>query len=104
MTNNATEDNSQSKTLWIGDIEPWMTETDVSRMFENIAQVVSVKLIRDKIKAQPVGYGFVEFPDWTIAKEVFTTLNGETVPGPPNAPKRVYKLNWASHGGGVARA
>jgi hypothetical protein len=31
------QDNAQSKTLWIGDIEPWMTEQDVSRMFENIA-------------------------------------------------------------------
>ena len=70
------QDNAQSKTLWIGDIEPWMTEQDVSRMFENIAQVVSVKLIRDKIKGLPVGYGFVEFPNFDVAKEVFTTLNG----------------------------
>jgi hypothetical protein len=40
-------------------------------MFDNIAPVVSVKLIRDKVKSQPVGYGFVEFENWEVAKEVF---------------------------------
>ena len=62
--------------------------------------MTNVKLIRDKIKNEPVGYGFVEFPSYQIAKEVFVTLNGQSVPG----TKRFFKLNWASHGGGVARS
>ena len=41
-----------------------MNEQDITKMFDNIAQVVSVKLIRDKVKNLPVGYGFVEFGDW----------------------------------------
>lgn len=52
---------TQQKTLWIGDVEPWMTERDVAKQFDNIAPVVSVKLIKDKLKGTPVGYGFVEF-------------------------------------------
>jgi len=58
-------------------------------------------LIRDKEKNRPVGYGFVEFRDKKEAQEVFQTLNGKQIPDHFN---RVYKLNWASHGGGVARA
>ena len=58
----------------------------------------NVKLIRDKLKGQPVGkceesiqnhlnsvivanlgYGFVEFPNHDIAKNVFMTLNGTQI-------------------------
>jgi RNA recognition motif-containing protein len=89
---------SQSKTLWIGDVEPWMNEQDIAAQFQSITPVTNVKLIRDKVKGTPVGYGFVEFKDWLTAKEVFQTLNGQQVPG----SNRIFKLNWASHGGGVA--
>ena len=48
-----------------------------------------------------MGYGFVEFQDAETAREIFTTLNGQAI---PNGSSKVFKLNWASHGGGVARA
>ena len=66
----------QGKSLWIGDVEPWMSENDIAKQFDNIATVTNVKLIRDKDKGNPVGYGFVEFNDAHIAKEVFQTLKG----------------------------
>lgn len=53
-----------------------MSENDIAKQFDNIATVTNVKLIRDKVKGNPVGYGFVEFNDAHIAKEVFQTLNG----------------------------
>jgi RNA recognition motif-containing protein len=71
-----------------------------------VASVQSVKLIRDKIKGSPVGksililisigYGFVEFPNHEIAKNVYMTLNGSPIPG----TTRNFKLNWATHGNG----
>lgn len=91
---------SQSRTLWIGDVEPWMNEGHIAAQFNQIATVTNVKLIRDKAR-QPVGYGFVEFPDWQTARDVFHSLNGKRIPGGSN---KCFKLNWASHGGGVARA
>lgn len=78
-----------------------MSEDDIAKQFYKIAQVTNVKLIRDKVKGTPLGYGFVEFPDTNTAKDVFNELNGKRVPGSQN---RFFKLNWASHGGGVARA
>jgi len=53
-----------------------MTEQHVAAQFDNITTVTNVKLIRDKIKGTPVGYGFVEFPDANVAKEIFQNLNG----------------------------
>jgi hypothetical protein len=43
-----------------------------------------------------LGYGFVEFPNHEIAKNVFITLNGSPIPG----TTRNFKLNWATHGSG----
>ena len=57
--------------MWIGDVEPWMSENDIASQFNNIAVVTNVKLIRDKAKGTPVGYGFVEFMDVQTAKDVF---------------------------------
>jgi RNA recognition motif-containing protein len=45
-----------------------------------------------------IGYGFIDFPNHEVAKNVYNTLNGATIPG----TQRCYKLNWATHGtGGV---
>ena len=84
-------------------------------LFNKYAVVQQVKLIRDKLKGQPVGksisplsaapnraithvfalgYGFVEFPNHDIAKNVYMMLNGTQIQG----TQRNYKLNWASHG------
>lgn len=77
-----------------------MNEQHVSAQFDSIATVTNVKLIRDKMKGTPVGYGFVEFADANTAKDIFNQLNGQVIPG----SNKVFKLNWATHGGGVARA
>ena len=77
-----------------------MNEGHIAAQFTDIATVATVKLIRDKVKGTPVGYGFVEFPDFQTARDVFNALNGKPIPG----SSRCFKLNWASHGGGVARA
>ena len=44
-----------------------MNENSVASQFDNIAKVVHVKLIKDKVKGTPVGYGFVEFESSAIA-------------------------------------
>jgi RNA recognition motif-containing protein len=70
-----------------------MDESHVSNFFSAYAVVTSVKLIRDKVKNQLAGYGFVEFPNHEIAKNVYVNLNGTSIPG----TTRCFKLNWASH-------
>lgn len=47
-----------------------------------------------------MGYGFVEFPNHDIAKNVYIALNGTPITG----TTRNFKLNWATHGNGGLKA
>lgn len=52
---------NELRTLWIGDIEPWMNEKHIEDVFNKVGRVISVKLIRSKETNLPAGYCFVEF-------------------------------------------
>lgn len=67
---------TDSKTIWVGDIEAWMDDNYVSNVFSKIGPVVGVKLIRDKQTGAPMGYGFVEFASHEIAARVLQISNG----------------------------
>lgn len=70
-----------TKSLWMGEIEPWMEESSISSLFAHMTQVTSVKVIKDKMTGLPAGYGFVEFDTHETAKKVLETLNGTPIPG-----------------------
>ena len=55
---------------------------------------MQVKVIKDKVSGMPAGYGFIEFADHEIARQVLQTLNGSVIPG----TTKNFKLNWASYG------
>lgn len=63
-------------------------------------QVVSVKIIRNKITGQPEGYGFIEFVSHAAAERILLTYNGTPMPG----TEQPFRLNWASFGIGERRA
>jgi len=79
----------QARSLWIGEIEPWMDEGFMIKIFQVVgtyytyivliylANVKNIKIIRDKAKATSNGYGFIEFENQEIAKEVLNSLNGK---------------------------
>ena len=58
----------ECKSLWMGEIEPWMDEAQISGLYKDIAKVVSVKIIKNKMTGLPAGYGFVEFESHEVAK------------------------------------
>ncbi|KAF6141988.1 hypothetical protein GIB67_037956 [Kingdonia uniflora] len=58
MTNN-TED-EESRTLWMGGIHEWVDEMFIWNCFRPSDEVLSVKIMRNKLPGQP-GYGYVEF-------------------------------------------
>lgn len=72
---------SDTRSLWMGEIEPWMEESSISSLYAHMASVISVKLIKDKMTGLPSGYGFVEFENHETAKRVLETLNGTQIPG-----------------------
>ncbi|KAL8129333.1 hypothetical protein V2J09_018488 [Rumex salicifolius] len=82
------------RTLWIGDLQYWVDESYLTSCFAHTREVVSIKIIRNKITGQPEGYGFVEFTSHSAAERVLQTYNGTTMPG----TELLFRLNWASFG------
>ncbi|KAK6930726.1 RNA recognition motif domain [Dillenia turbinata] len=115
------------RTLWIGDLQYWVDEsylqscfahtgdrllfdpnvikmvfTDVAKQVKdalNAMEVLSTKIIRNKITGQPEGYGFVEFVSHAAAERILQTYNGTQMPG----TEQTFRLNWASFGVGERR-
>ncbi|KAK8635424.1 hypothetical protein V6N13_004161 [Hibiscus sabdariffa] len=87
------------RSLWIGDLQPWMDENYLISIFSQTGEVVSAKVIRNKLTALPEGYGFIEFVSRVAAERVLQSYNGVPM---PNAEQN-FRLNWASLGSGEKR-
>ncbi|XP_052187657.1 polyadenylate-binding protein RBP47B' [Diospyros lotus] len=87
------------RTLWIGDLQYWVDESYLHSCFSHTGEVVSIKIIRNKITGQPEGYGFVEFVSHAAAERILQTYSGTQMPG----TEQTFRLNWASFGIGERR-
>uniref|UniRef100_A0A7N0UGI7 RRM domain-containing protein n=2 Tax=Kalanchoe fedtschenkoi TaxID=63787 RepID=A0A7N0UGI7_KALFE len=87
------------RTLWIGDLQYWVDESYLQSCFAHTNELLSIKIIRNKITGQPEGYGFVEFVSHAAAERVLQTYNGALMPG----TEQTFRLNWASFGAGEKR-
>ncbi|XP_047153711.1 polyadenylate-binding protein RBP47B'-like [Vigna umbellata] len=87
------------RTLWIGDLQYWVDEAYLSHCFAHTGEVLSIKIIRNKMTGQPEGYGFIEFVSHAAAERVLQTYNGMQMPG----TEQTFRLNWASFGIGERR-
>lgn len=76
----------QSRTLWIGDIGPYIDENFLHSLFAHTGEVTQVKVIRDKNTGLSAGYGFVEFANHFAAKRVLEVLNGQQLPTGDGSP------------------
>ncbi len=68
-----------SKTLYVGNLAWESTEEDLENVFTNLAQVESVRIIRDRETGRSKGFGFVEIADETNVTEVIEKTNGTTL-------------------------
>jgi len=95
ILSNASVTKFQPKTLWMGNIDPYMDETFVRGLFFGEKELTTVKVIRDKVTGFPAGYGFLEFASHGAAARVLDIYNGKPMPG--NAGGAVFRLNWAQY-------
>lgn len=89
----------ENRTIWIGDLQPWMDETYLQSCFAQASEVISVKVIRNKQTGQSERYGFVEFGSHAAAEKVLQGYNGSTMPNTDQA----FRLNWAAFSMGNRR-
>jgi RNA recognition motif-containing protein len=87
------------RSLWLGDLPPWIDEGFLFNLFAGTNQLVSVKLIRNRATGASEGYAFLEFRTHEAADSILKTYNGHPIPG----TELVFRLNWAAFGVGKAQ-
>ncbi len=66
------------KKLYIGTIPFKATEDDLKKLFSNIGEVESVKIITDAYTGYRKGFGFIEMVSDEDAEKAIAALNGTT--------------------------
>eukprot|EP00112_Aurelia_sp_Birch-Aquarium-sp1_P001164 Seg1120.4 transcript_id=Seg1120.4/GoldUCD/mRNA.D3Y31 product="tRNA selenocysteine 1-associated protein 1" protein_id=Seg1120.4/GoldUCD/D3Y31 len=99
---------SNTSSLWMGDLEPYMEEMFISSAFLAMGEtVVNVKLMKNTSQGTSAGYCFVEFESPTAADAALKKLNGLPVPGTNPTEQddesgvseiKRFKLNYAVYG------
>uniref|UniRef100_M4EC78 RRM domain-containing protein n=1 Tax=Brassica campestris TaxID=3711 RepID=M4EC78_BRACM len=88
------------RSLWIGDLQPWMDENHLKNIFSTLTgEVQQAKVIRNKQSGYSEGYGFIEFVSHAAAERILQTYNGAQMPG----CEQTFRLNWAQLGAGERR-
>jgi nucleolysin TIA-1/TIAR len=78
------------RALYVGGLDPRVTEDVLKQIFETTGHVVSVKIIPDKtFSSKGFNYGFVEYDDPGAAERAMTNLNGRRV------HQSEIRVNWA---------
>jgi RNA recognition motif-containing protein len=88
---------NNTKTLWMGDLAPFMDEAFLHAVFSPTKQLVSVKVIRNKLTGASEGYAFIEMNTHDAAESLLQAYNGKVIPG---TNSMVFRLNWAAYGVG----
>lgn len=84
------EDNSEKKTVYVGNLDFDTTEEAVSALFETYGEIASVRLMRDKETGKGRGFCFVEMGG-ADAQTAIDALNGTDFAG------RTLKVNIANN-------
>ncbi|KAF2161308.1 hypothetical protein M409DRAFT_59303 [Zasmidium cellare ATCC 36951] len=78
------------RALYVGGLDPRVTEDVLKQIFETTGHVQNVKIIPDKnFQSKGYNYGFVEYDDPGAAERAMQTLNGRRV------HQQEIRVNWA---------
>jgi len=69
--------------LFVGNLGPDVTETEVEALFKPFGQVDSVELVRELFTGKGRGFGFVEMPGKKHSLAAIAGLNGKDFAGRP---------------------
>jgi RNA recognition motif-containing protein len=75
--------------LYVGNLPHQLTEDQLKELFAEAGEVVSVKIITDRMTGEPRGFGFVEMATKAEGQRAISSINGRNVEG------RTLKVNEA---------
>jgi len=85
---------STDNSLWMGDIQPWMTEDFIFKSFNHYGiNPTTIKLIYDRETHELKNFCFIYFKNIDEANKCILMLNGKSIPG----TQIKFRLNWANY-------
>ena len=67
--------------IYVGNLSPETTEDDLRKAFEAFGQVISIKILRDRVTGESNRVGFVGMPVSDEAQTAISELNGKNLQG-----------------------
>ena len=65
--------------LYVGNIPFGASEEDLKKLFLEVGEVQSVKIVTNSYSGRPRGFGFVEMASQEDVKKAISMLNGKTL-------------------------
>ncbi|EKD33455.1 MAG: hypothetical protein ACD_76C00026G0004 [uncultured bacterium] len=69
--------------LFVGNISWDATDSDLSKLFAEVGEVVSAQIVMDKLTGRSRGFGFVEMATDELAEAAIKALDGKDFLGRP---------------------
>lgn len=89
--------------IYVANIPYKSTDAELKELFEQFGEVSSAKIIIDKFTQRSRGFGFIEMPDETAARQAINDLNGADFMGKNLVVNEARPKSDAPRGGGFNR-
>ncbi len=89
--------------LFVASVPYDFDDVDLKEMFELYGEVNSAKVVLDRETGKSRGFGFVDMPDDSEAKQAIETLDGASIKGKKMAVKQAEDQPRGGSGGGGYR-
>ncbi|KAJ1343331.1 hypothetical protein BSLG_002357 [Batrachochytrium salamandrivorans] len=84
--------------LYIGDLDPTVTEAMIFEVFNMVGPVASIRICRDAVTRRSLGYGYVNYLDVADAERAIESLNYTPIRGNP------VRIMWSNRDPALRRA
>jgi nucleolysin TIA-1/TIAR len=89
VSETSSQSGADNKTLYLGNLHPFVTEITLQEVFSGLPGVTEVKVIKDKNTGVSAGYGFANFSDPMSAQGALDKLGRLSLFG------QEVRMNWA---------
>lgn len=72
-----------AKKLYVGNLAFSVTDDELMQAFTSFGNIMSARVVMDRMTGRSKGFGFVELEDDSQADEAVNKMNGQTIAGRP---------------------
>lgn len=72
-----------AKKIYVGNLSFSVTDDELQQAFTSFGNVLSARVVMDKMSGRSKGFGFVEIEEDSSADEAISKMDGQTIAGRP---------------------